>query len=262
MQSNEFSFLGPLKLFELTCVISFLSPADKLLSLAPLSSDWHKIIYKPYFWKRLPSSLMMASFATLRSDPLRRSHWGECSFSLSQTPLKLSCLLSRDGRLSWVPHPQWIQFHFSSPAAEHSFPLKNNQTCYYRLNSRTQVHQLSSKFKTASSTPALISSWELPSPSSALITRTSYSDPWFLGWATLQTQLEWVSAFEAFQDRENKQLKRWNETRSDWSFDWPRGSQSDRNQSDGAGRHSQKLTSTQGNQTRPPALFSLSLRLT
>ena len=68
MEKKEIpSFLGPLRLFELSCVFSLLSPSDKLLSLACLNSQWHSLIYKSFFWKRVPKTLIQRSFLKLSS---------------------------------------------------------------------------------------------------------------------------------------------------------------------------------------------------
>ena len=250
----------------MACVFSFLSPADKLLSLAPLSSNWHSLVHNPYFWKNLPSSLVNASFITIRSF---LSHFPDLtgvsvpslSVRVRQTPPFLPCFSFRDCRLSWVPYPQWIQSH-SSSRAEHSSPLQSHSTRYLRSNCWAQVHQATSQLEDSSGTPALfLPSW-LWSPSPAWVTSTWYTDSWFLGRVTLQTGLFWFQITEEPQSGESKESKQRNESRSGWSFSWPGSPQSDRNQGDWSERDSQKFKATQGDQSRTPALFSLSIWLT
>ncbi len=46
--------LPPLKLFEVSIIVKFLSTQEKLSLVAPLSKEWHALIHKHYAWTRFP----------------------------------------------------------------------------------------------------------------------------------------------------------------------------------------------------------------
>ena len=51
-ESKEKSLLHPLKLFETSVVVSFLTTGDKILLMSLLSKKWNAFIYHPYAWPR------------------------------------------------------------------------------------------------------------------------------------------------------------------------------------------------------------------
>lgn len=58
MDNKGVALLGPLKLFEVSCIVSFLTTEDKMLKLALLSKNWHSNVHSPFFWNQLPSDLI------------------------------------------------------------------------------------------------------------------------------------------------------------------------------------------------------------
>ena len=54
MESSDSFCFGPLKLYEVACIVSYLTAEEKFLFINTLNKKCNTYIHSSYFWKILP----------------------------------------------------------------------------------------------------------------------------------------------------------------------------------------------------------------